>query len=125
MKKLVAVLAGGNSPERKISLKSGYAVQRALIEADYKTIMLDPSDNSFSKKIIKLRKKIHVAFIVLHGPGGEDGTMQGYLETSGIPYTGSGVLASALGMNKIYSKVLFLANGISTPQFNVIATLNR
>lgn len=119
MKKLVVVLSGGNSPEREISLKSGLAIEHALKEAGFATFSMDPAKQNFNKMFLKCLSKIDVVFLALHGKGGEDGSIQGYLDTLKVPYTGSGVLASALGMNKIYSKRLFILNGMPTPAFQV------
>jgi D-alanine-D-alanine ligase len=117
---VVLVLLGGKSPEREISIRSGKEVSRALTKCGYKVIELDPSDDSFHQKMLEIKDKIDVVFIALHGAGGEDGSIQGYLETLGLPYTGSKVLASSLAMNKIYAKRIFLLNGIPTPPFEVI-----
>ena len=91
----VAVLFGGTSAEREISLISGQAVLSALQTAGVNAEAFDPAERNIADI-----KTYNRAFIVLHGRGGEDGTMQGALELLNIPYTGSGVLASALGMDK-------------------------
>jgi D-alanine-D-alanine ligase len=109
----VAVLMGGDSPEREVSLRSGANAAEALREAGYEVIAIDVLNQDLAE-IFKVHK-VEVAFIALHGAGGEDGVMQGYLERLGIPYTGSGVLASALSMDKIISKKVFVASGIPTP----------
>lgn len=107
--KNVALLMGGNSPEREISLKSGKNVARVLKEAGFKVIEIDVDENVADD----LRKQsVDVAFLVLHGPNGEDGTLQGMLEFMGIPYTGSGVLASALANHKIMAKKIFREAGL-------------
>ncbi len=103
---------GGLSAEREVSLKTGEAIAAALDRLGYrqKTIVVDP-DVAF-----KLREEeIELAFIALHGRYGEDGSMQGLLQMMQIPYTGSGVSASALAMNKVVSRDIFQAHRISTP----------
>lgn len=113
----IGVLAGGTSSEREISLLSGRAVRKALDELGFKNIFIDV-DRDIAFKL--RRAKIDLAFLALHGPGGEDGTIQGLLEIMGIPYTGSGVLASAVGMDKIFTKQILVANGIKTPKFKIL-----
>lgn len=108
----VAVLFGGTSAEREISLKSGQAVLQALQQAGVNAEAFDPAEQDIGS--IKAYDR---AFIVLHGRGGEDGTMQGALELLGVPYTGSGVLASALGMDKTRTKQLWLGCGLPTPAY--------
>ena len=108
----VAVLFGGTSAEREISLKSGQAVLQALQQAGVNAEAFDPADRNIGDV-----KAYDRAFIVLHGRGGEDGTMQGALELLGVPYTGSGVLASALGMDKTRTKQLWLGCGLPTPAY--------
>ncbi len=115
----VVVLMGGFSEERPISLKSGAAVEGALRQAGYKTRRCDPAHRHFVKTIVRMRSQLDVAFIALHGPGGEDGVMQGFLEVLKLPYTGSGVLASALAMNKNKAKEFFTLHGIPTPLYQV------
>lgn len=113
----VAVLMGGRSAERGISLKSGAAVLRALQEEGVDAHELDVSDNV----LMDLQAgRYDRAFILLHGRGGEDGVMQGALETVGMPYTGSGVLGSALGMDKLRCKQLWQGAGMLTPSFAVV-----
>ncbi|MEX0951341.1 MAG: D-alanine--D-alanine ligase [Gammaproteobacteria bacterium] len=113
----VAVLLGGNSAEREISLKSGNAVLAALQRQGIDAHGVDPQDGLFEP----LRSgRFDRAFIVLHGRGGEDGAVQGALEWLGIPYTGSGVLGSALGMDKLRTKQIWLELGISTPPHAVV-----
>ena len=113
----VAVMLGGRSSEREVSISSGTAVVDALQSRGVDVTAWDPAEKS-------LREFAKAAFdrvwIALHGPGGEDGTLQGALEYLGIPYTGSGVMASALAMDKIRSKKLFQASGIPTPDFVVV-----
>ena len=112
--KTVVVLAGGDSPEREVSLHSGAGVARALKEAGFSVNILDPAKPGFPEKLRGV-KNIYAVFIALHGVKGEDGTIQGFLETLGLPYTGSGILASALAMDKIIAKQLFLSAGLSVP----------
>src|SRR3972149_11757264 len=113
-KKRVGVLMGGLSREREISLKTGKAILKALTEKGYPAVSIDVRDD-VAEKLVK--EKIECAFLALHGRFGEDGTIQGVLELMRIPYTGSGVLASALAMHKIMSKKLFLCEKIPTPRF--------
>ncbi|OGS35240.1 MAG: hypothetical protein A2474_08175 [Elusimicrobia bacterium RIFOXYC2_FULL_34_12] len=117
--KRIGVIYGGKSSEREISLKTGTAIAKALKEEYYSVILLDSGKANFVKKILK--SKIDFAFIALHGPGGEDGSMQGFLETLDIPYNGCGVLASAVSMDKIYSKKIFEYENIPTPEWYVIS----
>lgn len=113
----VAVMFGGDSAEREVSLKSGSAVLRALRAANIDAHAFDPSE----KPLSALREEGYQrVFIALHGKGGEDGTLQGALEFMGIPYTGSGVLASALAMDKWRTKLVWLAAGIPVPDFEVL-----
>jgi D-alanine-D-alanine ligase len=115
-KKKVAVLMGGVSREREISLKTGKAILKALTEKGYSVTPIDVGGD-ISERLAK--EKIECAFIALHGRFGEDGTIQGLLELMGIPYTGSGVLASALAMHKIMAKKFFIYEKIPTPRFEV------
>ena len=113
----VAVLLGGNSAEREISLLSGKAVLKALQNQGVDVVAIDVDENL----ITQLRDlKIERVFNMLHGRGGEDGKLQGLLEFMRLPYTGSGVLASALAMDKIKTKLLWRALGISTPPFEFL-----
>jgi len=114
----IAVLMGGPSSEREISLKSGNCVLKALKEAQLNVTAFDVN-RELPDRLIK--EKIDLVFIALHGKPGEDGTIQGMLDILNIPYTGSGVLASALSMNKIASKRLFQIAGIPTPEFRVVS----
>lgn len=113
----VVVLMGGTSAERAISLKSGQAVLTALLNSGVDAHVLDPKDGLLEGLDGKAYDR---AFIVLHGRGGEDGTIQGMLELLRIPYTGSGVLASALAMDKLRSKQLWLGMGLPTPAFALL-----
>ncbi len=115
-KKNIGVLMGGTSSEREISLKTGRSIYKALRQEGFKPIAIDVGKDIVSD----LKKhKIEVAFIALHGPLGEDGTIQGLLEVLGIPYTSSGVLASALAMDKVKAKEIFQAHQIPTPAWQV------
>lgn len=115
-KRKVAVMMGGLSREREISLKTGKAILKALTEKGYPAIPIDVG-NDLPDRLVK--EKVDCAFLALHGRFGEDGTIQGMLELMRIPYTGSGVLASALAMDKIMSKKFFLCEKIPTPAFEV------
>jgi D-alanine-D-alanine ligase len=112
--KRIGVLMGGVSREREVSLKTGVAILQALQEGGYQAVGIEVSFD-IAKRL--LQESIDVAFIALHGRWGEDGTVQGLLELLRIPYTGSGVLASALAMHKIKAKEIFLFHGIPTPEF--------
>ena len=115
----VAVLYGGKSAEREVSLKSGAAVIDALTRAGVDVVAIDVGDDLLDRL---QREKIDRAFIILHGRGGEDGSMQGLLECLGIPYTGSGILASALAMDKLRTKQVWQSLGIPTPRHAVLAS---
>lgn len=115
----VAVLFGGKSAEREVSLKSGNAVLSALQSVGVDAFGIDVGDDVLERL---LNEKIDRAFIVLHGRGGEDGSMQGLLECAGIPYTGSGILASALAMDKLRTKQVWQSLGLSTPRHAVLAS---
>ncbi len=113
----IGVLMGGRSSERDISLKTGQAVHQALIRRGYDAVAIDVTDRLHRDLE---DQKVAVAFLALHGPGGEDGTIQGFLETLGIPYTGSGVRASAVGMHKAATKTLLAPHGIPLPAGTVV-----
>jgi D-alanine-D-alanine ligase len=113
----VAVLLGGGSSEREISLLTGKAVLAALKRRGVNAIAFDPAQRPLAD-LAELA--IERVWIALHGPGGEDGTLQGALEFLGVPYTGSGVLGSAVGMDKLRSKRLAQAAGVATPEFVVL-----
>ncbi len=117
----VAVLYGGKSAEREVSLKSGAAVIDALTSAGVDVVAIDVGDDLLTRL---QNEKIDRAFIILHGRGGEDGSMQGLLECLGIPYTGSGILASALAMDKLRTKQVWQSLGIPTPRHAVLASEN-
>ncbi|MEW6314090.1 MAG: D-alanine--D-alanine ligase [Pseudomonadota bacterium] len=108
----VAVLMGGRSAEREVSLKSGAAVLQALLRQGVDAQAFDPA----ARELAEL-KQFDRAFVILHGRYGEDGTIQGVLEMMGIPYTGSGVMASAVAMDKWRTKLMWLASGIPTPRY--------
>ena len=111
----VAVLLGGKSGEREVSLKSGSAVLAALQAQGIDAEAFDPATRPLHDL-----EQFDAAFISLHGRFGEDGTMQGALELFGIPYTGSGVMASAIGMDKWRTKLIWHAAGVTTPAFEVV-----
>lgn len=113
----VAVMLGGHSSEREISLLTGQAVLAALIRKGVDAHAVDPRDVALSSL---LDQRFDRVWIALHGPGGEDGTLQGALECLGLPYTGSGVLGSAVCMDKVRTKRLAAAVGISTAEFMVL-----
>ncbi len=115
----VAVLYGGKSAEREVSLKSGAAVLAALQSAGVDAFGIDVDDHLLARLS---SERIDRAFIVLHGRGGEDGSMQGLLECAGIPYTGSGILASALAMDKLRTKQVWQSLGLPTPRHAVLAS---
>ncbi len=113
----VAVLMGGKSAEREVSLKSGGMVLAALRKKGIDAHPFDPSEKGLDSL---LKEKYQTAFIALHGRFGEDGTMQGILEWLGIPYTGSGVLASALAMDKLRTKRMWQAEKLPTPPWELL-----
>jgi D-alanine-D-alanine ligase len=117
--KTVGVLMGGLSGEREVSLRSGQNCLRALLDRGYRAVAVD-AVRDVANRIDEAG--VEVAFLALHGRYGEDGTIQGLLEVMGIPYTGSGVLASALGMNKIAAKKIVLSTGLPTPAYCEIAS---
>ena len=115
----VAVLLGGDSSEREISLLSGNAVLKALLRRGVKAEAFDPGQ----KPIQDLASAgLERAWIALHGPGGEDGLIQGALEWLGVPYTGSGVLASALTMDKLKTKRVVVGAGLAAPPYAVLSS---
>jgi D-alanine-D-alanine ligase len=114
----VAVLLGGDSAEREISLLSGGAVLDALQAAGVDAHAVDAAAPDLLEQLT--RGGFDRAFIALHGRGGEDGVIQGLLETIGMPYTGSGVLGSALGMDKLRTKQIWQSAGIPTPAFSIL-----
>ena len=116
----VAVLFGGRSAEREVSLKSGGAVLEALRSSGVDAQAFDPAERELAEL-----KGFDRAFIALHGRYGEDGTIQGALELMGIPYTGSGVLASALAMDKWRTKLIWLAAGVPTPRYALLTAYSN
>jgi D-alanine-D-alanine ligase len=114
----VAVLLGGRSAEREVSLRSGGMVLAALRTAGVDAHPFDPRDRGLEALI---GERFDRVFIALHGRYGEDGTMQGALELLGIPYTGSGVLASALAMDKWRTKLVWQAAGVPTPRYELLS----
>ena len=114
----VALLLGGRSAEREVSLKSGNAVLSALQRRRVDVHALDPAEPGILERL--RTGGFDRVFIMLHGRGGEDGQIQGALETIGLPYTGSGVLGSALGMDKYRCKVLWQGCGLPTPEFALL-----
>jgi len=113
----VAVMMGGKSAEREVSLKSGAAVLAALRSSGVDAHRFDPQDLPLDALHAQGFQRV---FIALHGRGGEDGTLQGALDLMAIPYTGSGVLASALAMDKWRSKLIWQASGLPVPDFAVL-----
>ena len=122
----VAVLFGGDSSEREISLLSGNAVLEALRRRGVDAHPFDPRDSSLAALVgpsaaaSANNRRFDRVWIALHGPGGEDGTLQGALEYLGVPYTGSGVMGSAIGMDKLRTKRLAQAIGVSTADYVVL-----
>ena len=113
----VAVLMGGASAEREVSLMSGTGVLNALRSKGVDAHAFDPSERDLGE--LK-REGFDRCFIALHGRFGEDGTVQGALELLGIPYTGSGVMASAISMDKVMTKRIWIAEGIPTPRYQLL-----
>ena len=113
----VGVLFGGRSAEREISLMSGSGVLKALQSLGVDAHPFDPAQRALAELAAE---KFDRVFIALHGRYGEDGTLQGALEQLGIPYTGPGVLASAIAMDKAMTKRIWLHNGLSTPDFAML-----
>jgi len=118
-KKKIAVLLGGMSSEREISILSGNAVLASLKRSGYRAKAID-AGRDLAAQLAK--ERIEVAFIALHGRWGEDGTVQGLLELLAIPYTGSGVLASALAMDKCVSKLLLMGLDVPTPAYRICSS---
>lgn len=115
----VAVLMGGDSAEREVSLMSGQGVLTALTQIGVDAHPFDPAHQDLGALRLEGFQRV---FIALHGRHGEDGTVQGALELLGIPYTGSGVMASAIAMDKVMTKRIWLAQGLATPRFVALAT---
>ncbi len=114
----VSVILGGNSTEREISLKSGTAIYNSLLRNDYEVKKIDPKYDDLYLELKSFRPD--TVFIALHGLGGEDGSIQGFLEQLNIPYTGSKVLSSSLCMNKIYTQTIMKTHNIPVPDFFTI-----
>jgi len=114
----VALLSGGISSEREVSIKSGDQVYAELNKDKYRVIRYDPKTDL--SRLVADASSIYVALIILHGQFGEDGTVQGLLDLLGIPYQGSGVLGSAIAMDKLVSKLLYEKSGIPTPTYITI-----
>lgn len=117
----IAVLLGGTSAEREVSLNSGQAVLNALLNAGFDAHPIDPKN--FPVASLK-EQGFDRVFNILHGRGGEDGTMQGLLEQIGIPYTGCGVMASALTMDKMRTKMLWKAFGLPVAEMEIVTKNN-
>ncbi|MCF7986332.1 MAG: D-alanine--D-alanine ligase [Methylovulum sp.] len=115
----VAVLMGGNAAERSVSLKSGAAVYQALLNLGIDAIAVDVAESPI--RALQELKPDRV-FNIIHGRGGEDGVLQGILDSMGIPYTGSGVMASALTMDKLRTKLCWQGSGLVTPVWQVLKT---
>ncbi|WP_425619772.1 D-alanine--D-alanine ligase [Buchnera aphidicola] len=111
MNKKIAVLLGGTSSERDVSIKSGYAILNSLLKSKLNAYPIDVRDDS----ILELKQNgFNQAFIALHGKGGEDGSIQGFLEYCNIPYTGSGIMASSISIDKFRTKLLWKSRGLLT-----------
>ena len=113
----IGVLMGGQSAEREVSLRTGAAVHRSLARRGYDVVAIDVGP-TLSQDLRD--QKIALVFLALHGPGGEDGTIQGFLDTLGISYTGSGIQASAISMHKVTTKTLLASAGIPVPAGTVV-----
>jgi D-alanine-D-alanine ligase len=120
--KTIGVLMGGLSGEREISLRSGENCYRALAARGYRVVKVDVQ-RDVARQLEQAG--VEVAFLALHGRYGEDGTIQGLLTIMGIPYTGSGVLASALGMNKVAAKKVVRGSGLPTPDYVEVSDHER
>lgn len=113
----IGVLMGGQSSERDVSLRTGQAVHQSLIRRGYDAVVIDVTHRLYED--LK-DQKVAIAFLSLHGPGGEDGTIQGFLDMIGMPYTGSGVTASAVGMHKVMTKTVLASHRIPVPEGTVV-----
>lgn len=114
----IALLAGGVSPEREVSLNSGRQVYEALDKGRYEVLCFDPKTDL--ARLVAEAEHIDAALIILHGANGEDGTVQGLLDLLNIPYQGSGVLGSAVAMNKLAAKRLYEQAGLPIPDYAVV-----
>ena len=110
----LALIAGGKSSEREVSIKSGSQVYQALNKDKYDIRRYDPLTDL--ERLVREAPQLEVALIIMHGRGGEDGTVQGLLDLLEVPYQGSGVLASAVAMNKELSKALYQLAGLKVPR---------
>ena len=119
-----AVLMGGTSAEREVSLSSGREVLEAMDPEVYDAVVVDPGKPGWAERLLALPRP-EVAVICLHGPGGEDGAIQGFLQTLGIPFTGSGILSSALCMDKEAAKLVLQANGLPVPHSFTVTPVDR
>lgn len=117
LEKKIGVLMGGRSAEREVSLKSGTAVYNSLRSLKFNVVAIDAGEDLCA--VLK-KQKIEIAFIALHGGHGENGAVQGLLEIMGIPYTGSGILASALAMDKEATKKIFNYHNVPMPAFKIV-----
>lgn len=117
-KKTIALIFGGVSSEREVSLNSGSQVLNALDQEKYDILTYDPKTDI--PKLVNDARTIDCALIILHGPYGEDGTVQGLLDLLNIPYQGAGVLGSAVAMNKLLSKHLYERTGLRVPPYKVV-----
>ncbi len=115
-KRRIGVLMGGESAEREVSLRTGNAVLLALTNAGYNVVGIDAN---VDLPVQLINEQIEIAFIALHGRGGEDGSVQGLLQVMQIPYSGSGILASALALDKVVTKEILLFHDIPTPKFDL------
>ena len=120
MSKNVLIVKGGFSDEAEISRKSACSVEKALKLKGHKTMLIEPSQD-FISFLLRNKNNIDVIFNSLHGSWGEDGKIQGIFEYLKIPYTHSGVTSSALGMNKVFSKSIFIQNNIASPKGKIIS----
>ena len=116
----IALIAGGMSAEREVSLKGAVQIKGALLRLGYEVKEYDPQTDL--NRLLKEANDFDCAFLSLHGPFGEDGRMQGFLDMIGLPYQGSGVLGSALAMDKHLAKTIYTANGIPTPKWRLVSS---
>jgi D-alanine-D-alanine ligase len=119
----IALISGGKSGEREISLKGARKIEKAFKNCGHEVVNYDPLYDLI--KLAKDSKKLDVAFILLHGKYGEDGTMQGYLDLLGLPYQGSNVLGSAMAMDKHIAKTIYTQAGLKTPSWISIKSKNE
>lgn len=116
----ILLLLGGTSREREVSLRSGEAIGKALRELGHEVVELDVQED-FLQRLAEVSREVDAAFIALHGRGGEDGSVQGALELAGVPYTGSGILSSAVAISKAMSKAIFRIEGIPVAEDLAVA----